>query len=154
MLVHSHQFTSTLTSFVFKPSNFVGGFLFPKEKVMYLNLRFNNEHISGDWMDAFIKIIVGAILILVGLGLFLDSAGMPQLVPDIMVGKYNLGNIDWLGNFFDLVTGFIPPFLILIGLFVVWLELDEMKLQKELKTEEKSERKKEKKEEIKEQAKK
>ncbi len=105
-------------------------------------------------MDAFIKIIVGAILILVGLGLFLDSAGMPQLVPDIMVGKYNLGNIDWLGNFFDLVTGFIPPFLILIGLFVVWLELDEMKLQKELKTEEKSERKKEKKEEIKEQAKK
>lgn len=39
----------------------------------------------------------------------------------------------------DLLTvlnGAIPPFLILLGVFIVWLEIDEWKIEKELKKEE------------------
>jgi len=38
----------------------------------------------------------------------------------------------------------IPPFLILIGLFIVWLEIDEIKAERELRKEEEKERKKKK----------
>jgi protein-S-isoprenylcysteine O-methyltransferase Ste14 len=77
-------------------------------------------------MHAAIKIIIGLVLVLVGLGLFVDS------VYPIMGVKGTFG-IDWLGNFIIVLTGVIPVFLILIGLFVVWLEADEMKTAKEFK---------------------
>jgi hypothetical protein len=38
----------------------------------------------------------------------------------------------------------LPPFLMLIGLFIVWLELDEWRIEKELKAEEKKRKKKKK----------
>lgn len=67
------------------------------------------------------KMIAGLILILVGLGLY----AMPQLQI-----------VDWLGNFIILVTGSIPILLILIGLFVIWLEADELKVSKDFEKEE------------------
>ncbi|MBN2102134.1 MAG: hypothetical protein JW716_04655 [Candidatus Aenigmarchaeota archaeon] len=70
------------------------------------------------------KMIAGLILILVGLGLY----AMPQLQI-----------VDWLGNFIILVTGSIPILLILIGLFVIWLEADELKVSKEFDKEDKKE---------------
>ena len=81
-------------------------------------------------MHAAVKVFLGLILIGVGLALFVDSV-YPMV--DIPV----ISDIDWLGNFVILLTGFIPPFLIIIGLFVVWLELDEIKAEKELRAEEK-----------------
>ena len=45
--------------------------------------------------------------------------------------------IDWLGNFIVVITGIIPIFLILLGLFIVWLEADELKSAKEFKEPEK-----------------
>ena len=78
-------------------------------------------------MNAAIKIIVGLVLILVGLGLFVD-----ELTP--IVSQYKgIPTIMWLTNFIIVVTGVIPIFLILVGLFVVWLEADELKASKELK---------------------
>jgi len=78
-------------------------------------------------MHAAVKIIIGLILILIGLGLFVDSVyplfGNASLVP----------GVDWLANFVIVLTGVIPIFLILLGLFIVWLEADELKTTKEFK---------------------
>lgn len=95
-------------------------------------------------MRAVLKTIGGLILIIIGLGLFVDSV-VPIITP-LWKGTGPFLGIDWLANFITMLTGVIPIFLILIGIFVVWLELDEMKAEKELKRiEEKSKAEKEKK---------
>ena len=68
------------------------------------------------------KVVIGLILILIGLGLFMDS-----VTPLFRTG------VEWLTNFIIVLTGVIPIFLIVLGLFVVWLEVDELRAQKELK---------------------
>lgn len=80
------------------------------------------------------KVIIGLILVLIGLVLFVDS-----VTP--LSGTMGTFGIDWLGNFIIVLTGLIPIFLIIIGLFIVWLEIDELKIQKELSEEEKKEEK-------------
>jgi len=79
-------------------------------------------------MHAAVKVLLGLIMIILGLGLFADSA-----IP--IIGERGTFGIDWIYNFVVVVTGVIPMFLILLGLFVVWLELDELKAQKELSRE-------------------
>lgn len=76
-------------------------------------------------MHPAIKIIIGLVLIIIGLGLFVDS-----VVP--ISGDLGTFGIDWLTNFLVVITGVIPIFLIMVGLFVVWLEADELKAQKEI----------------------
>jgi hypothetical protein len=49
------------------------------------------------------------------------------------------------GAWSDLKTvlnGMVPPFVFLIGLFIVWLELDELKIERELKAEERKAKRK------------
>ncbi len=86
-------------------------------------------------MNSALKIILGLLLIVIGLGLFAD------LEKPITRGIPVIGGIHWLRNFGIVVTGVIPPLLILVGLFVVWLEADELKMQRELKEEEEKEKK-------------
>jgi protein-S-isoprenylcysteine O-methyltransferase Ste14 len=88
-------------------------------------------------MHAAVKVLIGLVFILVGLGLFVDS------VYPIMGTRGTFG-IDWIANFIVVVTGVIPIMLILIGLFIVWLEADEIKMNKELKTDEEVKTKKKK----------
>jgi len=83
-------------------------------------------------MHAGIKVVVGLIFVILGLFLFMDS-----VYPMIQAWL----PIDWLGNFMVVLTGAIPFFLIIVGLFVVWLEVDELKAQKELNKEEETEKK-------------
>lgn len=45
-----------------------------------------------------------------------------------------------LPAFITVVKGVLPPFVFLIGLFIVWLELDELRIEKELKAEERKTR--------------
>jgi len=71
------------------------------------------------------KIIIGLIVILIGLALFVDS-----VIP--LSGGVGTFGIDWLNNFLIVLTGVIPIFLIFVGLFVVWLEADELKARKEI----------------------
>jgi uncharacterized membrane protein YciS (DUF1049 family) len=80
-------------------------------------------------MNAAAKLLVGLIFIIIGLGLFIDS-----VYP--ILGTEGTFGINWFNNFIIVLTGVIPAFLILLGLFVVWLEVDEMKAEKELKREE------------------
>ena len=81
------------------------------------------------------KIIVGLIVLIVGLGLLVDS-----VVP--ITGGLGTFGINWFDNFIVVLTGVIPIFLILVGLFVIWLEADELKARKEIATEPKKEEKK------------
>lgn len=86
-------------------------------------------------MHAAIKVLIGLILIIIGLGLFADE------VTGIVSSYPGIPAILWLTNFIIVLTGVIPIFLIVVGLFVVWLELDEIKTERELKKEEKEEKK-------------
>lgn len=44
-------------------------------------------------------------------------------------------------DFLTVVNGALPPIVFLIGVFVVWLELDEIRIERELATEEKKAKK-------------
>jgi hypothetical protein len=83
-------------------------------------------------MGAAAKVVIGLILLVIGFGLFADSPGLSFWK--------SVTGIDWLGSFITLLAGLIPIFLILLGLLVVWLEVDEMKMEKELKRESKAEK--------------
>jgi len=39
------------------------------------------------------------------------------------------------GDLLTVVNGTVPAFVALIGVFIIWLELDELKVRKELKAE-------------------
>ncbi|HJW97298.1 MAG TPA: hypothetical protein VJ485_04015 [archaeon] len=92
-------------------------------------------------MNAALKLLVGLIFIALGLGLLIDSV-IPVLGNvGTSIGAYT---INWFDNLIIVLTGVIPAFLIMLGLFVVWLEMDEMKAEKELKKEEEKAKKEEK----------
>lgn len=86
-------------------------------------------------MHAAVKVLIGFVLFLIGLALFVDA-----LYPILGTSNYFPG--DWLTNFIVVLTGVIPIFLIILGLFIVWLETDELKTQKEIREEEKKSKKK------------
>lgn len=50
-----------------------------------------------------------------------------------------------LGSLWTVIQGIIPPALIILGIFIIWLELDEWRIEKELQEEEKKTKKKKKK---------
>lgn len=84
------------------------------------------------------KLIIGIILLLVPLGLYANE----YMSGPIKV--YGI-NLPLLSSLKTVLLGIIPPFLIVIGLFIIWLELDEWKIEKELKADEEKEKKSKKK---------
>ena len=55
-----------------------------------------------------------------------------------------LANPEWglLPAFVTVLKGIVPVMVFLLGLFIVWLELDEMRIEKELASEERKPRRK------------
>ena len=45
-----------------------------------------------------------------------------------------------LDDFWVVLKGLGPPFVALMGFFIVWLELDELKIERELKAQERKEK--------------
>jgi hypothetical protein len=39
-----------------------------------------------------------------------------------------------LDDFYIVAKGIVPPFIALLGLFIMWLELDELRIEKEMKS--------------------
>ncbi len=76
-------------------------------------------------MHPILKIILGAIMII-----------------GSVYAVINYPDWELLSAFITVVKGVVPALVFLIGLFIVWLELDELRIEKELKTEEKKVRKK------------
>lgn len=83
-------------------------------------------------MHPLTKLLIGVILLLVPLGLY---------AYEFMYGTYLFSGARYelhlLRSLWTVLQGTIPPFLIVIGLFIIWLELDEWRIEKELKAEEK-----------------
>ncbi len=86
-------------------------------------------------MHPLAKMLIGIILLLVPLGLY---AYEYTTGPKTIYGIY----VPLLSSLKTVLLGVIPPFLIVIGLFIIWLELDEWRIEKELKAEEEKEKKK------------
>lgn len=70
-----------------------------------------------------VKIIIGVILIVASIWWLIQGSSF--------IGRSGITDL------IALLNGGIPPFLILIGLLIVWLEWDSFKIQKELSKEEK-----------------
>jgi len=81
------------------------------------------------------KMLIGIILLLVPLGLYAYEYTVGLVHPRLHL----------LSSLWTVIQGIIPPFLMVIGLFIIWLELDEWRIEKELKAEEEKEKKKRKK---------
>ena len=79
-------------------------------------------------MGAAVKIVLGLVVLAIGLALFADSF-MPNLLPGPQV--------HWFNNLVFLLQGTVPILLVLVGLFILWLEVDELKSQKAFKKESK-----------------
>lgn len=80
-------------------------------------------------MHPIVKIIIGIILI-VG-PIWWGYTGSAQYI-----GRA------WLTDFAIAANAIIPVFVFLIGVFIVWLEIDELKIEAELRAEEKKEKRK------------
>jgi hypothetical protein len=95
-------------------------------------------------MHPAIKMLIGIIFLIVPLALY--AYEFLYIFPGT-VGPYKLFGVEFhlLSSLWAVLQGIIPPFFIVIGIFIIWLELDEWKIEKELKTEEKKEKKKPKK---------
>jgi len=84
-------------------------------------------------MDALVKAFIGVLLMVGTVAVMVWSMGEPVLP---VIGKMpNLVNA-----FVNVLLGSIPPFVFLIGLFIFWLEIDEWKIERELKAEEEKEK--------------
>jgi len=82
-----------------------------------------------------IKIIIGVILVVVGVWWIFQGSSYMQPLKDWGF----VTNRPALADLIALVNGGLPPFVVLIGLLIVWLEWDNTKIQKELAKEEKKE---------------
>jgi len=80
-----------------------------------------------------IKIIIGVILVVVGVWWIVQGSSYMQPLKD----SGFVTSRPALADLITLVNGGIPPFIILIGLLIIWLEWDSFKIQKEPSEEEK-----------------
>lgn len=90
-------------------------------------------------MHPLAKLLVGLVLLVIPLALYVYDFMTPGPVLSVLVAGKTL-NLRLLESLSVVLQGAIPPFVMLVGLFVVWLELDEWKIEKELKREEEKEK--------------
>ncbi len=74
-------------------------------------------------MSAAAKLILGVVVILIGLWLLLPAGMVSEIKPEEGISI----RLDWWQPFKTVVLGLIPPFLVVIGALVVWIEAEEMK---------------------------
>ena len=95
-------------------------------------------------MNTYTKLLIGVLLLVVPLGMYayelLNGPAQGIMLPVV-------GTVYLWRSLITLIVGFLPGFVFLIGLFIVWLELDELRIEMELKKEEEETEKEEKKEE-------
>ena len=82
-------------------------------------------------MHPAIKMLIGFIFLIVPLALYAYEFMYGQNFSILGVNLYLLKSL-W-----TVIQGIIPPIIIVMGIFIIWLELDEWRIEKELKMEEK-----------------
>jgi len=80
---------------------------------------------------ALCKVIVGALLMIAGIYYLVGGPAFPWLT----------GNRPYI-DLLIILNGGIPLLVFFLGLFVVWLELDEIRIEREIKAEEKKAKRK------------
>jgi len=76
-------------------------------------------------MGALLKLIIGAILMIAAVWLVIPVQG----------GSTLLIKRNAINDLISLLNAAVPIGIFFIGLFVVWLELDEIKIEREIKSE-------------------
>jgi hypothetical protein len=91
-----------------------------------------------------VKILLGLLLIIVGAYwiLYGPSASSLNAVLAPYLALLGAKPVATWNDFVLLFNAGFPPFIILIGIFIVWIEWDEWKIERELAAEEKKERRK------------
>ncbi len=74
-------------------------------------------------MSAAAKLVLGVIVFLIGLWLLLPAGMVSEIKPEEGISA----RLNWWEPFKTVVMGMIPPFLVVIGVLVVWIEAEEMK---------------------------
>lgn len=95
-------------------------------------------------MNPLVKIFIGLVLLGAPLALYAYDIMTPGPVVQFQLMGRTI-SLSPVRAFLTVLEGSVPPFLALIGLFIVWLELDEWRIEKELKREEEKEEKSKKK---------
>jgi uncharacterized membrane protein YwzB len=75
-------------------------------------------------MGAIVKILIGALMMIISVWWAFQGSGQ-------YLGR------SYLNDLITLLNAGIPIVVFVIGLFILWLELDELRIEKELKTEKK-----------------
>ncbi len=88
-------------------------------------------------MSVWVKILIGVALLVAPLALY----AYDFITPGPMIQILGI-QLSPLASLWTMIQGGAIPLVALIGLFVVWLELDELRIEKELKAEEEKEKKK------------
>lgn len=96
-------------------------------------------------MHPIVKMLIG-LLLLVGSAYWMfygiGSKGLIALLSAVSnIPVASLSNRP-VADFLVILDGAVPPLLILLGLFIIWLEWDEWKIERELSREEKKSRRK------------
>jgi len=81
---------------------------------------FSLKSFKGDELHALGKVIIGAILVIIS-------------VWYVMKNPFGYTPTAWQA-LKTVIHGIVPIFVFLVGLFIVWLEIDELRVEKELKT--------------------
>ncbi len=92
-------------------------------------------------VHALVKVLIGLVLLVLPLVLYVYDFVNEGPVVNMSVAGKNL-ELTPLRSLWTVLQGTVPPFMALIGLFIVWLELDEWRIERELKAEEEKEKKK------------
>ncbi|MEM5836331.1 MAG: hypothetical protein QXR09_03350 [Candidatus Aenigmatarchaeota archaeon] len=97
-------------------------------------------------MHPLVKMIIGLLLIVAGIYWILygpASASLNAMLAPYLASLGVKSTAAW-NDFMILLNGGLPPLVILIGIFIVWLEWDEWKIERELAAEEKKAKRKKK----------
>ncbi|MDI6825750.1 MAG: hypothetical protein QMD36_00970 [Candidatus Aenigmarchaeota archaeon] len=88
-------------------------------------------------MHPAVKLLIGIILLVIPLGLY----AYEFMYPGAHFFQGTPYELHLRASLWTVLQGIIPPFVLVVGLFIIWLELDEWRIEKELKMEEKKEKK-------------
>ncbi len=91
------------------------------------------KYLGGLLSGTLVKIIIGAVLLAVSVWWIVQGSSYIQPFKD---SSFVAGR-PALADFITLINGGSPPFFALIGLLIIWLEWDNMKIKKELSEQEK-----------------
>lgn len=71
------------------------------------------------------KLIIGIIFVVIGIWLLVPSGWIPGIKQATYSGIPI--NLNWGDEFLTMLKGIVPPFLVVIGVLIVWIESEELK---------------------------